>query len=220
MSTTLFVTSSGSLSVAQPKVQIDYSALKSTKRQPDIFALRDVAAEDSTEVEAEKFGVVFVKLHAGDSSANIGTLANGAGLAMNTVDAQALTLHFGKATEFLDTGGKATSQTVKTSFELILRDERVKVIFTNIFGGSNDGGMIADGIILAIKEVYMRGVSVVVRIRGTNEAIGQKKIAESGLRWRRLMYLRRLLLGLLGLLERGVELCLVKSNASIDHLYV
>jgi len=181
ISTTLSITTSGSLCVSQPHLQIDDSAFKSGNRHPDLFALRDLAAEDPTDVEAEKSGIVFVKLHTGDTSANIGTLVNGAGLAMNTVDALALAPHYGKAANFLDTGGKATSQTVKTSFELILRDERVKVIFVNIFGGLTDGGMIADGVILAFKEVDMRGIPVVVRIRGTNEAIGQKKIAESGL---------------------------------------
>ena len=181
IATTLSITSSGSLCISQPQLQIDDSAFKSGNRHADLFALRDVAAEDPTDVEAEKSGIVFVKLHAGDSSANIGTLVNGAGLAMNTVDALALAPHYGKAANFLDTGGKATSQTVKTSFDLILRDERVKVIFVNIFGGLTDGGMIADGVILAFKEVDMRGIPVVVRIRGTNEAVGQKKIAESGL---------------------------------------
>lgn len=58
---------------------------------------------------------------------------NGAGLAMNTVDA--LADAGGKAANFLDTGGKATSETVKKSFQAILKDDRVKVIFVNIFGG-------------------------------------------------------------------------------------
>jgi succinyl-CoA synthetase alpha subunit len=61
------------------------------------------------------------------------THRNGAGLAMNTVDA--LADAGGKATNFLDTGGKATSETVKQSFQLILQDPRVKVVFVNIFGG-------------------------------------------------------------------------------------
>ena len=64
----------------------------------------------------------------------------------------------------IDTGGKATSDTVKKSFELILRDKRLKVIFVNIFGGITDCGMIADGVLLAFKEVDIRGVPVVVRL--------------------------------------------------------
>lgn len=158
-------------------LQFDDSAYKSSKRQEDIHSLRQKSREQTEEVEAEKDGIVFVRLD--EPGANIGTLVNGAGLAMNTVDA--LRLHGGKATNFLDTGGKATSETVKKSFELILKDERVKVIFVNIFGGLTDGGMIANGVLLAFKEVEMKGVPVVVRIRGTNEAEGQKIIAESGL---------------------------------------
>lgn len=155
----------------------DDSAFRSGKRQAEIHNLRRKDREQPEEVEAEKDGIVYVRMDEPD--ANIGTLVNGAGLAMNTVDA--LRLHGGKALNFLDTGGKATSETVKKSFELILRDERVKVIFVNIFGGLTDGGMIADGILLAFKEVDMKDVPVVVRIRGTNEEVGQKKIAESGL---------------------------------------
>lgn len=178
----LSITSSGGLCISSPHLHFDDAAFKSSKRQADVHALRDVSLEEGVEVEAEKHGIVFVKLHPGDSSANIGTLVNGAGLAMNTVDALSLPPHGGKCANFLDTGGKATSATVKKSFELILQDPRVKVIFVNIFGGLTDCGMIAEGVILAFKEVDMRGVPVVVRLRGTNEEVGQKKIEESGLR--------------------------------------
>jgi succinyl-CoA synthetase alpha subunit len=90
---------------------------------------------------------------------------------MNTVDA--LADAGGEAANFLDTGGKATSETVKKSFEIILQDKRVKVIFVNIFGGLTLGDMIANGVLLAFKELEMR-LPVVVRIRGTNEGEGQK----------------------------------------------
>jgi succinyl-CoA synthetase alpha subunit len=170
---------SGNVRLHAPSMvlQFDDSAYRSSKRHEDIHALRQKEREQPDEVEAEKDGIVFVHLE--DPDANIGTLVNGAGLAMNTVDA--LRLHGGKATNFLDTGGKATSETVKKSFELILKDPRVKVIFVNIFGGLTDGGMIANGVLLAFKEVDMKDVPVVVRIRGTNEEAGQKIIAESGL---------------------------------------
>lgn len=173
------IDASSNLVLHQPSLhlQFDDAAYRSTKRQEDVHALRQKEREEPVELEAEKHGIVFVKLQ--DADANIGTLVNGAGLAMNTVDA--LALHGGKCTNFLDTGGKATSETVKMSFELILRDPRVKVIFVNIFGGLTDGGMIANGILLAFKEVDMKGLPVVVRIRGTNEEVGQKTIAESGL---------------------------------------
>lgn len=181
LTTHLSITTTGSLALSQPTLHFDDAAFKSNKRQPAIHALRDLTLEDAVEVEAEKSGIVFVKLNADNPAASIGTLVNGAGLAMNTVDALSLPPHNGACTNFLDTGGKATSETVKTSFELILRDERVKVIFVNIFGGLTDCGMIADGVIMAFEKVDMRGLPVVVRLRGTNEEVGQRKIAQSGL---------------------------------------
>ena len=98
---------------------------------------------------------------------------NGAGLAMNTVDA--LTIHGGHCANFLDTGGKATSETVKSSFRIICSDPRVKAIFVNIFGGLTRCDMIAEGIILAFRDLDMQ-VPVVVRLRGTNEELGQKMV--------------------------------------------
>ncbi|EME49553.1 hypothetical protein DOTSEDRAFT_40747 [Dothistroma septosporum NZE10] len=170
---------SGNLKLHQPSVTLmfDDAAYRSKKRQEDIHRLRQKDQEVVEELKAEEDGIVYVKYD--DPQANIGTLVNGAGLAMNTIDA--LKLHGGRPVNFLDTGGKATSETVKKSFELILQDSRVKVIFVNIFGGLTDGGMIAEGILLAFKEVDMKNVPVVVRIRGTNEEVGQTKIAESDL---------------------------------------
>ncbi|KAK1059725.1 hypothetical protein LTR33_013082 [Friedmanniomyces endolithicus] len=181
--------SSGTLTLHQPTLhlQFDDAAFRSCNRQEDIHSLRRKNLEDPAELEAENHGIVFLTLPSPAASSstaaqepNIGTLVNGAGLAMNTLDALALQ-HSGTATNFLDTGGKATAATVKKSFELILQDPRVRVIFVNIFGGLTDGGMIAEGILLAFREVDMRGLPVVVRIRGTNEGVGQRIIAESGL---------------------------------------
>jgi hypothetical protein len=92
---------------------------------------------------------------------------------MNTVDA--LTIHGGHCANFLDTGGKATSETVKSSFRVICSDARVKAIFVNIFGGLTRCDMIAEGIILAFRDLNMQ-VPVVVRLRGTNEELGQKMV--------------------------------------------
>ncbi len=166
----------GGLEVVSAHFGFDDAAFRSTKRQADIHGLRAIDSEDPAEIEAEAHGIVYIK-YAGEG--NIGTLVNGAGLAMNTVDA--LADAGGKAANFLDTGGKATSETVKKSFEVILRDERVKAVFVNIFGGLTLGDMIANGVLLAFKELEMK-VPVVVRIRGTNEAEGQEIIAKSGLK--------------------------------------
>jgi succinyl-CoA synthetase alpha subunit len=165
---TMFVERLGDLKVVGARLRFDDAAFRSTKRQSDIHTLRRVENEDPQELGAERDGIVYIKL-AGDG--NIGTLVNGAGLAMNTVDA--LADAGGRAANFLDTGGKATSETVKKSFQVILQDERVKVIFVNIFGGLTLGDMIANGVLLAFKDLEMR-LPMVVRIRGTNETEGQK----------------------------------------------
>lgn len=162
------------ISVTSAHYGYDVAATKSCGRHLDIMELRDTKSEDPDEVAAEKDGIVYIKLKDG----NIGTLVNGAGLAMNTVDALAEV--GGRAANFLDTGGKATSLTVKKSFEFILRDPRVKCLFVNIFGGLTRGDMIAEGVIMAFKELEMQ-VPVVVRIRGTNEKEGQEIIANSNL---------------------------------------
>ncbi|KAK8137779.1 hypothetical protein PG984_001159 [Apiospora sp. TS-2023a] len=194
--THITVNEQDTVQIVHAHLGFDDAALRSGKRQAKIHKLRDTRLEDPAEVAAELDGIVYIKLGGGDVSGsdeshNIGTLVNGAGLAMNTVDA--LADAGGKAANFLDTGGKATSETVKRSFEIILRDERVKVrkensrekcIFVNIFGGLTLGDMIARGIVLAFRdlETQLAAIPVVVRIRGTNEAEGQRIIADSGLR--------------------------------------
>ncbi|EFX05868.1 succinyl-synthetase subunit [Grosmannia clavigera kw1407] len=132
------------------------------------------------EAAAKENGIVYIKLGQSDAAepAHIATLVNGAGLAMNTVDA--LAGLGGRATNFLDTGGKATSETVRVCFDVLLRDPRVRVILVNVFGGLTLGDMIARGVLLAFRETCVT-VPVVVRIRGTNEAEGQCIIRESGL---------------------------------------
>ena len=172
LSTHLTSTDNGDIAVDRAEFSFDDSAYKSGKRQEDIFSQRDKVAEDPDEVEAEQYGIVYVKYQ--DHSASIGTLINGAGLAMNASDAL---VEFGaRPTNFLDTGGKATSETIQKCFELLLRDDRVRVIFVNIFGGLTDCGMIAEGIMKAFQELGMR-VPVVVRLRGTNEAKGQRMVS-------------------------------------------
>ncbi|KAI9698846.1 MAG: hypothetical protein M1820_007353 [Bogoriella megaspora] len=170
------------LHIIPQRFVFDDAAIHSAQRHTDLLSSRDPSASEYgvVELEAAKHGIVYVKLHPEDPSANIGTLVNGAGLAMNTVDA--LSLRGGKPANFLDTGGKATAETVKKSFEAVLEDSRVKVIFVNIFGGLTLCDMIAQGVVLAFKELGERmRVPVVVRLRGTNEEVGQRMIRESGL---------------------------------------
>lgn len=98
------------------------------KRQPELFAMRDVEQEQDDEVEAEKYGLVYIRMEG-----NIGNVVNGAGLAMATNDA--IAYYGGASANFLDAGGQATTETMKKAFEIIMRDERVQCIFVNIYGG-------------------------------------------------------------------------------------
>ncbi|CAN9231011.1 unnamed protein product [Alternaria alternata] len=191
--------------VYEPYLFFDDAAFKSGKRQADLHTLRDQASISATDREAEEAGIVYIPLGspefpAGTTQAGtqtppsstteegprnlIGTLVNGAGLALNTVDTLSLRLsqppYSTSAANFLDTGGKATSATIKTSFKLILSDPRVSVVFVNIFGGLTLCDMIAEGIIMAFKEIGVEK-PVVVRLRGTNEKKGQKVLEEAKL---------------------------------------
>lgn len=170
------VSDSGEIEVTDAQFRFDDAAFRSSKRQADIHALRDMAAEVPEEIAAEKEGMAYVKM---PGKGTLGTIVNGAGLAMNTVDA--LIARGGHPANFLDTGGKATKDTVKASFKIVTSDPRVKAIFVNIFGGLTLGDMIANGILLAFKDLDLK-IPVVVRIRGTNEAEGQKLIRDSGLK--------------------------------------
>lgn len=93
---------------------------------------------------------------------------------MNTCDV--IVHHGGAPTNFLDTGGRATKETVKEGFRLLLKDQRVKAIIVNIFGGITMCDMIAEGIVIAFEELGVK-VPVVVRLRGTNEDLGRKIVS-------------------------------------------
>ncbi|KAK5073900.1 hypothetical protein LTR64_006959 [Lithohypha guttulata] len=174
--TNIAVSETGEIEVTDAQFRFDDAAFRSSKRQQDIHQLRDIESEVPEEVAAEKEGMAYVKM---SGPGTLGTIVNGAGLAMNTVDA--LIARGGHPANFLDTGGKATKETIKASFQIVTSDPRVKAIFVNIFGGLTLGDMIANGILLAFKDLDLK-VPVVVRIRGTNEADGQKLIQESGLK--------------------------------------
>ncbi|GAA5831077.1 hypothetical protein JCM11251_005134 [Rhodosporidiobolus azoricus] len=140
-------------------------------RQEEVFKLRDLTQEAPSEVEAGKYGLNFIKL-----DGSVGCLVNGAGLAMATMDV--LNNHGGSPANFLDVGGGATAEAVKKAFELLLADGAVKSIFVNIFGGIMRCDVIAEGIIMAAKELEMT-IPLVVRLQGTKEKEAKKLIQES-----------------------------------------
>lgn len=103
-------------------------------RQQDLFSMREKGGGDDTgsaaELEAEKHGLVYIQM-----DGSIGNVVNGAGLAMATNDAIA---HYGgTSANFLDAGGQATKETMQKAFEIILRDDRVRCILVNIYGGES-----------------------------------------------------------------------------------
>ncbi|RMZ78706.1 hypothetical protein DV737_g3737, partial [Chaetothyriales sp. CBS 132003] len=170
------ITLSDNVQVQLAKFGFDDAAFRSSNRQADIHALRDISQEVPEELAAEKEGMVYIKY---DGPGTLGTIVNGAGLAMNTVDN--IIAQGGSPANFIDTGGKATSDTIKAAFKIVTSDPRVKAIFVNIFGGLTLGDMIANGILAAFRDLHL-AVPVVVRIRGTNEAKGLQIIRDSGLK--------------------------------------
>ncbi|DAB33639.1 MAG TPA: ADP-forming succinate--CoA ligase subunit beta [Sulfurospirillum sp. UBA12182] len=153
----LVKTGSGDFIALDGKMGFDDSALY---RHPEIEAMRDISAEDPSEREAGEFGLSYIKL-----DGEVGCMVNGAGLAMGTMD----TINYvgGTPANFLDVGGKASAQTVAKGFEIILKDQNVKSIFVNIFGGIVRCDRIANGILEATKLVDVT-VPVIVRLDGTN----------------------------------------------------
>ncbi|NMM37064.1 MAG: ADP-forming succinate--CoA ligase subunit beta [Glaciimonas sp.] len=166
----LILTGSGKVIALDAKFNFDDSALF---RHPEIVAYRDLDEEDPAEVEASKFDLAYISL-----DGNIGCLVNGAGLAMATMDT--IKLFGGEPANFLDVGGGATAEKVTEAFKLMLRNPGLKAIMVNIFGGIMRCDVIAEGVIAAAKAVSLN-VPLVVRMKGTNEDIGKKMLAESGL---------------------------------------
>ncbi|NLZ42225.1 MAG: succinate--CoA ligase subunit beta, partial [Comamonadaceae bacterium] len=109
---------------------------------------------------------------------NIGCMVNGAGLAMSTMDI--IKLYGAEPANFLDVGGGASAEKVTEAFKIMLANDKVKGILVNIFGGIMRCDTIAEGVIAACKAVHL-AIPLVVRMKGTNEEIGKKMLAESGL---------------------------------------
>lgn len=166
----LILTGSGDIIALDAKLNFDSNALH---RHPEIVALRDLAEEDPAEIEASKFDLSYISL-----DGNIGCLVNGAGLAMATMDT--IKLFGGEPANFLDVGGGATTEKVTEAFKIMLKNPNLKAILVNIFGGIMRCDVIADGVVAASKAVGL-SVPLVVRMKGTNEDLGKKILAESGL---------------------------------------
>lgn len=166
----LIVTGDDRIVALDAKFNFDSNAMY---RHPEIVEMRDLDEEDPAEVEASKFDLTYISL-----DGNIGCLVNGAGLAMATMDV--IKLYGGSPANFLDVGGGATTEKVTEAFKIMLKNPDIKAILVNIFGGIMKCDVIAQGVIAAAKQVDLT-VPLVVRMAGTNEELGKKILAESGL---------------------------------------
>lgn len=163
----LALTTNG-LIAADAKISIDDNALF---RHKDLEALREYAGVDEIERKALAEGLNYVKL-----DGYVGVIANGAGMAMATMDL--IYLEGGKPANFLDIGGGAGAETTKKAFEILSLDKNVKVIFMNIFGGITRCDEVAMGIVKAFKELNP-SVPIILRLSGTNEEEGRRIIEEN-----------------------------------------
>ncbi len=151
------LTSDGKVLAADAKVAIDDNALFRHKGFADVA---DESAEDPIEAEAARRGIAYVKLEG-----EIGVIGNGAGLVMLTLDEIARAGK--KAANFLDVGGGAQADRVKSCVELVLMNPNVKALLINIFGGITRGDEVAKGVVEGIKELGV-SIPIVVRVEGTN----------------------------------------------------
>jgi succinyl-CoA synthetase beta subunit len=166
----LVVTGNGTVIALDAKLNFDSNALF---RHPEIVEMRDLDEEDPAEIEASKSDLSYISL-----DGNIGCLVNGAGLAMATMDT--IKLYGGEPANFLDVGGGATAEKVTEAFKIMLKNPHLKAILVNIFGGIMKCDTIAEGVVAASKAVSLK-VPLVVRMKGTNEDLGRKILADSGL---------------------------------------
>lgn len=164
-------TSDDKIIAVDAKVTLDGNALY---RHKDLAELRDKREEDPMDVEAGEAGLNFVKL-----DGDVACMVNGAGLAMATMDM--IKLSGGNPANFLDVGGTADAARVKTAFEIILKDENVKAILINIFGGIVRCDRVAQGVVDAYKQFGNFPVPLIVRLQGTNAEEAKKLIDEAGL---------------------------------------
>ena len=153
------------------KLNFDDNALY---RHGELVELRDLLEEDPLEVEASRHNLHYIRL-----DGNVGCMVNGAGLAMATMDM--IKLAGGMPANFLDVGGGATVEMVKTGFRILLSDPNVKAILVNIFGGILRCDTLAKGLMEAASEIGFH-VPLVIRMEGTNVEMGRKLLNESGLK--------------------------------------
>ena len=163
----LILMPSGEVHALDAKVTLDDNA---AFRHPEWDEFRAAEELDEREQLARTHGLQYIGLEG-----TVGIIANGAGLAMSTLDV--VNQVGGAAANFLDVGGGANADMMTAALEVINFDQNVKSIFINIFGGITRGDEVANGIVEALRRVDLRA-PIVIRLDGTNAEEGRKILAE------------------------------------------
>ena len=166
----LILTPEGRVHALDAKVTLDDNA---AFRHPEWDEFRGMQVLDDREKLAKEKGLQYIGL-----DGSVGIIANGAGLAMSTLDV--VNQVGGRAANFLDIGGGANADVMAAALEVINFDQNVKVIFINIFGGITRGEEVAKGIVEAVRRVDLRA-PMVVRLDGTNAEEGRQILADAGI---------------------------------------
>ncbi len=159
----LILTTEGEVRALDAKVTVDDN---SVFRHPDYAEYDEIQHRDERETAAHEKGLQYVGLDGA-----VGIIANGAGLAMSTVDI--VSQVGGSPANFLDIGGGANADVMAGALEVINNDPKVKSIFINIFGGITKGEEVANGIITALGRVQI-DAPIVIRLDGTNADLGRE----------------------------------------------
>jgi succinyl-CoA synthetase beta subunit len=143
-------------------------------RQPEIAKHSESGEDDPIEAEAHRRGIQYVRLDGGD----IGIIGNGAGLVMTTMDE--VKRAGGKPANFLDIGGGAKAESVRSSLDIVLTDPNIKGVLFNIFGGITRGDEVAKGILEGLASLDVK-IPIVIRLAGTRAEEGADILREANL---------------------------------------
>lgn len=152
----------GGVHALDAKVTLDDN---SVFRHPEYSEYQATQVRDEREEAAHEKGLQYVGL-----DGYVGIIANGAGLAMGTVDI--VSQVGGKPANFLDIGGGASAEVMTGALEVIDNDPAVRSIFINIFGGITKGEEVANGIVEALARIEIEA-PIVIRLDGTNAEEGR-----------------------------------------------
>jgi len=166
----LILKPTGEVHALDAKVSLDDNA---AFRHPEWEEYRATEVLDEREQLARTHDLQYIGL-----DGMVGIIANGAGLAMSTLDV--VNQVGGQAANFLDIGGGANADVMAAALEVINFDQNVKSIFINIFGGITRGEEVAKGIVEALGRVDLRA-PIVIRLDGTNAEEGRQILADAGI---------------------------------------